>query len=110
MKTTTVMSSAQRRANRCPWCQGAPDGYRFQATQSGSYDGPDTDYRTCSHPAPVVIRALPGAEFRVTKYQFTDNSDRRLTKLHPTWTAPRDVGAAFRKACLRPIPKPEDVT
>lgn len=72
----------------CAWCNG-----------TGTYKLGNHEPRTrpCDHPGPVTIRALPGAEFRTTKYEMA-NSERRLMKIHAYKPPAGGLYAAFRKA------------
>lgn len=90
----------------CAWCDGS--GFRLTRAKPGTTTHPE-GLVSCSHPGPVEIRALPGAEWRVTKYESA--GDSRLSGRHagPTWKAPADVGRAFALACKNPVPGPEDV-
>jgi hypothetical protein len=52
----------------------------------------------CRHPGPVVIRALPGAEFRTTKFVVAkpkDGAPVKRGKPATAWRPPADVGRAF---------------
>lgn len=90
----------------CAWCGNRRDGFQFKATGGrcgcggfGYCEHYRQQFRPCTHPGPVVIKALPGAEFRTTTFNAT--GDALGCKLHPTFTPPRDIGAAFVKACRK---------
>ena len=56
----------------------------------------------CRHPGPVVIRTLPGAEFRTTKFVVAKRKKgepvKRRKPATPTYRPPADVGRGFAEA------------